>query len=377
MRVLSLCSLYLNEKAQVVTLSHRVIAAMSGGVDSSVVAALMVDAGYDVVGITMRLGVHDTVEAESDKPSCCSLEGVEDARRVATQLGIPFYAVNYEEQFGESIVDYFTHEYLSGRTPSPCVICNQDLKFGKLLELGAQLEADYVATGHYAKIEFDENTQRYLLRKGDDPRKDQSYFLFSLTQAQLRRALMPLGTYTKEQVREVARRHKLRTAEKPESQELCFIGDDNYKRFLKDRIPEHISEGDIVDRDGQLLGKHQGLPFYTVGQRKGLGISDRTPYYVTALNVIDNTVVVGKQPDLMRDTMVVERTNFIPFDRLTEPMRAQVKIRYKDPGALATITPHSDTEVEVKFDEPRRAITPGQAAVCYDGDVVVGGGWIQ
>ena len=323
------------------------------------------------------LGTHDTIEIESDKPNCCSLEGVEDARRVATQLGIPFYAVNYEEPFRQSIVDYFADEYLSGRTPSPCVICNQDLKFGKLLELATQLEVDCVATGHYARIEREPETGCYTLRKGIDSRKDQSYFLFSLTQAQLSRALMPLGGYEKDEVREVARKYQLRTAEKPESQELCFIADDNYKRFLKDRIPEQIQEGDIVDQEGRVLGEHQGIPFYTVGQRKGLGISAKTPLYVTELKVHDNTIVVGKNEDLLADTMQVEKVNLITMDKLTEPIRAEVKIRYQDTGAPATIRPLSDTEVEVKFDQPRRAVTPGQAAVFYDGDTVVGGGWIK
>ena len=355
----------------------KVIAAMSGGVDSSVTAALMVEAGYDVVAITMRLGMHDTIEIESDKPNCCSLEGVEDARRVATQLGIPFYAVNYEERFRQSIVDYFADEYVSGRTPSPCVICNQDLKFGKLLELATQLEVDYVATGHYARIEREPETGRYLLRKGIDSRKDQSYFLFSLTQAQLSRALMPLGGYAKDEVREVARKYQLRTAEKPESQELCFIADDNYKRFLKDRIPEKIQAGEIMDQKGHVLGEHQGIPFYTVGQRRGLGISAKTPLYVTELKVHDNTIVVGKNEDLLADKMQVEEVNLITMDELTEPIRAEVKIRYKDAGAPATITPLSGTEVEVKFDQPRRAVTPGQAAVFYDGDIVIGGGWIK
>jgi tRNA-specific 2-thiouridylase len=361
----------------VIILDTKVIAAMSGGVDSSVTAALMVEAGYDVIAITMRLGMHDTIEIESDKPNCCSLEGVEDARRVATQLRIPFYAVNYEEPFRQSIVDYFADEYLSGRTPSPCVICNQDLKFGKLLELATQLEVDYVATGHYARIEREPETGRYTLRKGIDSRKDQSYFLFSLTQAQLSRALMPLGGYEKDEVREVARKYQLRTAEKPESQELCFIADDNYKRFLKDRIPEQIQEGDIVDQEGRVLGEHQGIPFYTVGQRKGLGISAKTPLYVTELKVHDNTIVVGKNEDLLADKMQVEEVNLITMDELTEPIRAEVKIRYKDAGAPATITPLSGTEVEVKFDQPRRAVTPGQAAVFYDGDIVIGGGWIK
>ena len=360
-----------------IKLGTKVIAAMSGGVDSSVTAALMVEAGYDVIAITMRLGTHDTIEIESDKPNCCSLEGVEDARRVATQLGIPFYAVNYEERFRQSIVDYFANEYVSGRTPSPCVICNQDLKFGKLLELATQLEVDYVATGHYARIEQEPETGRYILRKGIDSRKDQSYFLFSLTQAQLSRALMPLGGYEKDEVREVARKYQLRTAEKPESQELCFIADDNYKRFLKDRIPEKIQEGDIVDQDGRVLGEHQGIPFYTVGQRRGLGISAETPLYVTELKVHDNTIVVGKNENLLAETMQVEEVNFITMDRLTESIRAEVKIRYKDTGAPATISPLSDTEVEVTFDQPRRAVTPGQAAVFYDGDTVIGGGWIK
>ena len=358
-------------------MSTKVIAAMSGGVDSSVTAALMVEAGYDVIAITMRLGMHDTIEIESDKPNCCSLEGVEDARRVATQLGIPFYAVNYEEPFRESIVDYFSDEYVAGRTPSPCVICNQDLKFGKLLELATQLEVDYVATGHYAIIKQDPETGRYLLRKGIDPRKDQSYFLFSLTQAQLSRALMPLGGYEKDDVRAVARKYQMRTAEKPESQELCFIADDNYKRFLKDRIPDKIQGGDIVNQEGQTLGTHQGIPFYTVGQRRGLGISAKTPLYVTELKVHDNTIVVGKNEDLLADTMQVERVNLITMDQLTEPIRAEVKIRYKDAGAPATISPLTDTEVEVKFDQPRRAVTPGQAAVFYDEDTVIGGGWIK
>ena len=234
-----------------------------------------------------------------------------------------------------------------------------------------------VATGHYARIEREPETGRYTLRKGIDSRKDQSYFLFSLTQAQLSRALMPLGGYEKDEVREVARKYQLRTAEKPESQELCFIADDNYKRFLKDRIPEQIQEGDIVDQEGRVLGEHQGIPFYTVGQRKGLGISAKTPLYVTELKVHDNTIVVGKNEDLLADTMQVEEVNLITMDKLTEPIRAEVKIRYKDTGAQATIRPLSDTEVEVKFDQPRRAVTPGQAAVFYDGDTVVGGGWIK
>ena len=349
---------------------------MSGGVDSSVTAAMMVDAGYDVTGITMRLGAPDTIEVEPERPNCCSLEGIEDARRVATQLGIPFYGVNYEDAFREQIIDYFVEEYLVGRTPSPCMVCNRELKFGRLLDLAKTLACDAIATGHYARVEQHPETGRYLLRKARDVSKDQSYFLAALTQEQLRAAMMPLGEYTKAEVRDLARKYQLRTAEKIESQELCFVADTNYRRFLQDRVPEKIHGGDIVDGDGNVLGKHDGVPFYTVGQRRGLGIAVGKPLYVTQLNATDNTVVVGESDALLEDTMHVERINLIAIEELTEPIRAHVKIRSRDDGGPATITPIGDTEAVVKFDEPRRAITPGQATVFYDGEYVLGGGWI-
>lgn len=355
----------------------KILVAMSGGVDSSVTAAMMVDAGHDVIGITMRLGAPDTIEVEPERPNCCSLEGIEDARRVATQLGIPFYGVNYEDIFREQIIDYFVAEYLAGRTPSPCMVCNRKLKFGKLLALADTLECDFIATGHYARIERHPETGRALLCKALNLEKDQSYFLAALTQEQLRRALMPLGEYTKTQVRELARKYQLRTAEKDESQELCFVADTNYRRFLQDRVPEKIAAGDIVDKDGNVLGKHQGVPFYTVGQRRGLGIAAGKPLYVTQLNASENTVVVGEPDELLADTMHVGQINLIAIDRLTEPIRATVKIRSRDEGGIATISPVSDTEAIVKFDAPRRAITPGQATVFYDGDYVIGGGWIS
>ena len=349
---------------------------MSGGVDSSVTAAMMVDAGYDVTGITMRLGAPDTIEVEPERPNCCSLEGIEDARRVATQLGIPFYGVNYEDIFKEEIIDYFVEEYLIGRTPSPCMVCNRELKFGKLLDLAKSLQCEAIATGHYARIEQHPETGRYLLRKSRDQSKDQSYFLAALTQDQLRCAIMPLGEFSKTQVRDLARKYDLRTAEKIESQELCFVADTNYRRFLQDRIPEKIEGGDIIDKDGNVLGKHQGVPFYTVGQRRGLGISVGKPLYVTQLNADEKTVVVGESDDLLEDTMHVERINLISIEELREPIRANVKIRSRDDGGTATISPTSDSEAIVKFDEPRRAITPGQATVFYDGEYVIGGGWI-
>ena len=350
---------------------------MSGGVDSSVMAALMIDAGYDVIAVTMRLGNHDTVEYDSEKPNCCSLEGVEDARYAAMQLGIPFYAVNHEDQFRQSIVDYFVDEYTVGRTPSPCVICNQELKFGTLVDLADQLDCEYIGTGHYAKIEQDPETGRYLLRKGSDFKKDQSYFLFSLTQSQLKRAIMPLGSLNKEAVRDIARRYKLKTAEKPESQELCFIADDDYKRFLQDRIPEQIQKGEIVDQNGEKLGHHKGIPFYTVGQRRGLGIAVGEPIYVTGIKTETNTIVVGQADELLRQSMIVNQLNWIPFENLAEPIRAQIKIRYRDQGEMATVTPTVDGKVKVIFDQPRRAIAPGQAAVFYAQDLVIGGGWIE
>ena len=354
----------------------KILVAMSGGVDSSVTAAMMVEAGYDVTGITMRLGAPDTIEVEPERPNCCSLEGIEDARRVATQLGIPFYGVNYEDAFREQIIDYFVDEYLIGRTPSPCMVCNRELKFGRLLDLARTLECDAIATGHYARVEQHPETGRYLLRKACDISKDQSYFLAALTQEQLRCAMMPLGEYTKAEVRDLARKYQLRTAEKIESQELCFVADTNYRRFLQDRVPEKIQGGDIVDEAGNVLGKHDGVPFYTVGQRRGLGIAVGKPLYVTQLNASENTVVVGESDALLEDTMHVERINLIAIEKLTGPIRAHVKIRSRDDGGPATITPISDTEAVVNFDEPRRAITPGQATVFYDGEYVLGGGWI-
>lgn len=354
----------------------RVLVAMSGGVDSSVTAALLLKAGYDVIGISMRLGVHDTIETDTGKPSCCSLEGIEDARRVAAQLGIPFYAVNYEANFAKHIVDYFCAEYSMGRTPNPCILCNQELKFGKLLKLAYQMEAEYIATGHYARIKCDEQLGRYLLLKGIDLSKDQSYALFSLTQEQLSHALMPLGEYTKSEVRRIAYELGLKVHDKPESQEICFIADDDYNRFLKERMPESIKPGPILDTQGNILGEHRGIQFYTIGQRKGLRLSLGKPVYVVKIDALNNAVIVGDKHELLKREFRVEKLNLISRERLDDPIKAQVKIRYNDPGHSATVFQISEDEAKVQFDEPYGAVTPGQAAVFYDNDVVIGGGWI-
>jgi tRNA-specific 2-thiouridylase len=354
----------------------RVLIAMSGGVDSSVTASLLVEQGFDVIGITMRLGFQDDTDHESAK-QCCSIDSVKDARRVSAQLNIPFYAVNYENIFKEEIVDYFCEEYSSGRTPNPCIVCNQKLKFGKLLQLAYELSADYVATGHYVRLSQDINTGRYILRKGIDSRKDQSYALFSLTQDQLKHALFPLGEYTKSQVRDMARQRSLKVAERPESQELCFISDDNYNRFLRDKMSEGLKPGPILDTSGKVLGQHQGIQFYTIGQRKGLGGNLGKAMYVVKIYPSANTIVIGSKIDLMVDRLTASNVNFISIPKLTEPIKVTAKIRYKDSGHEGTAYPLNNDRFKVIFDHPCMSVTPGQAVVLYDGDLVIGGGWIE
>jgi tRNA-specific 2-thiouridylase len=354
----------------------KVIVAMSGGVDSSVTAALLVEKGFDVIGVTMRLGEHDTSDNESAR-QCCSLESVDDARRVAAQLNIPFYAVNYEAIFKEAIVDYFCEEYSCGRTPNPCIICNQKLKFGKLLQRAFELGAEYVATGHYVRLSQDPNTGRHIIHKGIDPRKDQSYALFSLTQNQLSHALFPLGEYTKAQVRDLARQRSLKVAERPESQELCFISDDNYNRFISERISERIQPGPMLDTSGNIIGQHKGIQFYTIGQRKGLGGAFGKTMYVVKIDPSTNSITIGSKDDLLVNSLTASGANFISIARLTEPIKVTAKIRYADPGKEGIVYPISDDKFEVVFDRPCMSVTPGQAVVLYDGDLVIGGGWIE
>ncbi len=353
----------------------RVVVGMSGGVDSSATAALLLEQGYDVVGITLKLWPQDCISRAEDK--CCGPQAVMDARAVCHRLGIPYYLIDEAAEFQAKVIQYFASEYKAGRTPNPCVLCNQNLKFGRLLERADQLGARYIATGHFARVEHSGDGGRTLLKRGRDLQKDQSYFLFSLRQDQLRRALFPLGEKTKSDTRHVARQCQLRTAEKAESMEICFVPDRDYGKFLRESGLAQSHRGEIVNLQGQVLGYHEGIEFYTVGQRKGLGISAPKPLYVLELDPQNNRVVVGDDTAaLERDELVIERCNWIPFEAPLEKIEATVKIRYHHPGAPASVNPLPEGRAKVRFHSPQRAITPGQAAVFYQDDLVLGGGWI-
>jgi len=346
---------------------------MSGGVDSSATAALLLEQ-YDVIGITLKLWPQDCVNRAEDK--CCGPQAVTDARSVCDKLGIPYYLIDEAAEFQKHVIQYFADEYKAGRTPNPCVMCNQNLKFGRLIDRADQLGADYIATGHFARVEKSADGSRYLLMRGRDRRKDQSYFLFSLRQDQLARTLFPLGEKTKSDTREVARHCNLKTADKEESMEICFVPDNNYGGFLQQSNLVQKHRGEIVDVRGSVLGHHEGIEFYTIGQRKGLGITTPKPVYVLELDAESNRVVVGDESALDRDEFIADRCNWHPFDKLTEPVEVTAKIRYNHLGAPATVTPLDGNRVKVKMHSPARAITPGQAAVFYQDDLVVGGGWI-
>jgi tRNA-specific 2-thiouridylase len=361
--------------------------AMSGGVDSSAVAAMLRAEGHNVVGLTMqlwnqrRLAGHDGMP-ESVQGRCCSLDDVYDARRVAETIGIPYYVVNHEERFEREVVRPFVEEYLSGRTPIPCSLCNNHLKFDQLLIVAQQIGAESLATGHYARVEFDDKLGRWLLKRPADLSKDQTYFLFGLTQDQLSRTIFPLGGMTKPQVREMARNHGLALAEKPDSQEICFVPGGDYKKFLDAYLGEQgeslpDTAGELVTTDGRVVGEHGGIHNFTVGQRKGLGVATGSPLYVIQIKGDAHQVVVGNQEDLYSRTLRTHRVNLITTEDLNEPMRVMVKIRHRHPAAPATIERSGADEILVTFDEAQRAVTPGQAAVFYDGDVVMGGGWIM
>ena len=351
----------------------RIVIGMSGGVDSSAAAALLIDQGWDVIGITLKLWPQDCVNRAEDK--CCGPQAVTDARSVAYKLSIPFYLVDEAEDFQKVVINYFAEEYKAGRTPNPCVMCNERLKFGNLINRAKQLGAEHIATGHYARIERREDG-RFLLKRGRDLRKDQSYFLFSLRQEQLGRVVFPLGELTKSDTREVARECTLKTADKEESMEICFVPDKDYGRFLQQANLVQKHRGEIVDLHGHVLGHHDGIEFYTIGQRKGLGLSSPKPLYVVELDAAMNRVVVGDDTALDRDELRVERCNWIPFEEPPVSIEVVAKIRYNHPGTPATVIPLANGAVKVKLHSPQRAITPGQACVFYQDDLVVGGGWI-
>lgn len=366
----------------------KIAVAMSGGVDSSAAAAILKDQGHELVGFTMQLwdqrrGINVDENGDPLPSRCCSLDDVYDARRVAEELGFPFYVLNLERDFERDVVQPFVSSYLNGETPIPCVACNSRLKFASLDRLAVSLGCEKVATGHYARVEFDAATNRYRLLRGRNEQKDQSYFLWELTQEQLSRALFPLGEMSKPEARDAARQHNLvGVAEKKESQEICFVPDGDYAGFIDryleaenatDRLP---GKGEIVDASGRVVGEHEGIHRYTVGQRRGIGIADQRPLYVISITSDKNRIKVGSAEELLSSEFVAAGVNWISADNPAEPVRAEVRVRYRHTAAPATITPLPDARARIVFDEPQRAITPGQATVFYRGDEVVGGGWI-
>jgi tRNA-specific 2-thiouridylase len=358
---------------------QRVLLGMSGGVDSSVAGYLLREEGYDVIGVTMKVWPQDCISRAEDK--CCGPQAIADARSVAHSLGIPHYVVDEADHFERVVIDYFSSEYQAGRTPNPCVMCNEKLKFGSLWEKAEALACDYIATGHYAIIEHPVagvgDPGRTILRKGIDARKDQSYFLFSLRQEQLRRALTPLGTMSKPAIREIARSLGLKVADKVDSQEICFVPGKDYKAFLRSHLDEaEFHRGGIYDLGGNFIAEHAGIELFTIGQRKGLPGGSSRPRYVVDIDPGTNRVVVGDAEDLLVEEFEIERTNWIAARPHDPEINCTVKIRYSHPGTSATLIPIAEDRALVRLNEPQKAVTPGQAAVCYDGDVVIGGGWI-
>jgi tRNA-specific 2-thiouridylase len=352
---------------------QRVLLGMSGGVDSSVAGYLLRQQGYDVIGVTMKVWPQDCISRAEDK--CCGPQAVADARNVAHSLGIPHYVVDEADQFEQTVINYFSSEYQAGRTPNPCVMCNEKLKFGSLWEKAAALGCDYIATGHYAIIEH--HGDRVVLRKGADSRKDQSYFLFSLRQTQLRHALTPLGAMVKPEIREIAHTLGLKVADKVDSQEICFVPGNDYKAFLRTHLDENeFHRGQIYDVDGNFIGEHEGIELFTIGQRKGLPGGSPQPRYVVDIDPETNRVIVGAIEDLVCEEFEVDRCNWMNHQASDEAFDVSVKIRYSHPGTRATVTLLDDERARVRLHEAQRAVTPGQAAVFYNDDVVLGGGWI-
>jgi len=361
--------------------TKNVAVAMSGGVDSSVAAALLKEQGYNVIGLTMHIWDYDSVGGNVfHETSCCSVETMNDARSVCHALGIPHYVIDVRDEFEKDVISNFGSEYFNGRTPNPCVLCNSKIKWQVLLEKAVELECEYFSTGHYARVQYNEETGRYLLKRGTDLSKDQAYALWGLTQPQLKRTLFPLGELTKAEVRKYAGKLNLKTKDKQESQEICFIPDNDYSRFLTDKYPEQVEKigrGKIVDGNGEVKGYHRGYPFYTIGQRKGLGIALGRPVYVTRINAESNMIVIGDKDDLKNKGLTAGLVNWIAFEKLAAPLEVEAKIRYNDPGKKAIIFPQEDGRVQVKFETFHSAITAGQSVVFFQDEVVVGGGIIE
>ncbi|MDD6770284.1 tRNA 2-thiouridine(34) synthase MnmA [Inconstantimicrobium porci] len=354
--------------------NKKVVIGMSGGVDSSVAAYLLKKQGYDVIGVTMQIWQADK-EYEEKEGGCCSLSAVEDARRVANKIGIPFYVLNFRDSFKKNVIDYFVNEYIDGKTPNPCIMCNKKLKFGLLLDKARAIGAEYVATGHYAKI-IQENGI-YQLIKSDDDRKDQTYALYNFTQDQLAHTLMPCGEYTKDKIREIAKEIGLAVHNKKDSEEICFISDNNHGLYIANAKPDKVKQGNFVDKNGNILGKHKGIVYYTIGQRKGLGLALGRPVFVTDIRPETNEVVIGSEEDIFKNELIAKDVNFISIDKLEKPMAVQAKIRYSAKPAEAIIYPLENDKVKVVFNDKQRAITMGQSVVFYDGLKVVGGGVIE
>jgi len=359
----------------------KVLVAMSGGVDSSVAAVMLQEQGYEVIGITMKTWDYHRSGGNSDKETgCCTVESMNDARHIAVNHGFKHFIVDIREEFGDWVIDRFVDDYLGGRTPNPCVLCNTHIKWAALLKRADNLGCDFIATGHYAKVREENN--RYVISRGHDPKKDQSYALWGVAQKHLARTIFPLGNYPKTEIRQIAEDHGLlNVANKPDSYEICFVPDDDYRRFLRDRVDgleERVSGGKFVDQEGNIVGEHEGYPFYTIGQRRGLDLAMGTPVYVTNIDPVTNIITIGEKKDLVSSTLIAGELNLIKYDKIPEDnMEITGAIRYNDDGAIGEVTQLSEDQMKVYFPAGREAITPGQAIVCYEGDDVLAGGWIK